>query len=452
MARRASRQTPQIPKCWICGDAADSSEHIFKARDLKKLFDRDGFKFDNLPFHFAEGGSVRIPGPKSKRIKYAPLICQKCNNQRTAAPDLAYDQMSDWFSVSQQDGGAPELDVSDVFGGDWLGGIEQFRRFCAKSLGCRILAADCILPACFPNPVSGKNMEMLAISICRTQPFHTLPNYTTGMGDEFLGKGDLLASISKSHLEQTGERKIRFAIWWENVGNFQINHWFAIRPHPRLGAALDGSQAKYQIISNDFDLPKMKEQMWEWLSLGEPLYSGMDRYTRPLATTAWSAYLASRTSDAPPEIQDLMTSLRDAIQSTKLLIDAEVLAYRTHADLDGVMAFFMANVTSLLKITAQALGYFDRFVEAPTSPAEIAKGSYFESSCRAIHAALNAMFDLHLDGRRQAALENEDDLSKAVWALCATLGFVLHTADEGQCYVSIPPRPDNAPAEMLVRE
>jgi hypothetical protein len=279
MARRAVRQSRQNSKCWICGDAADSSEHIFKARDLKRLFDRDGYAFENLPFHFAEGGSARIPGPKSDRIKYAPLICSRCNNQRTAAHDLAYDQISEWFSASQQDGGAPEFDASEVFGSDWPHGVEKFRRFCAKSLGCSILAADCTLPGYFPNPVSGKNMEMLVISICRTQPFRTLTNYEERMGDKILGKGDLLANISKSLHEQTGERKINVAIWWENIGNFQINHWFAIRPHPRLGLALDGSQVKYHLPANDFDLQKMKEEMFAWLSVGEPLYSGADRET-----------------------------------------------------------------------------------------------------------------------------------------------------------------------------
>jgi hypothetical protein len=415
------------------------------------LFDRDGYAFENLPFHFAEGGSARIPGPKSDRIKYAPLICNRCNNQRTAAHDRAYDLISNWFSVSQQDGGAPELDVSEVFGDDWPDGIEQFRKFCAKCLGCRILAADCSLPSYFPNPVSGKNMEMLVISICRTQPFRSVPNFEEGMGDEILGKGDLLANISKSHLQQTGERKIISAIWWENVGNFQINHWFAIRPHPRLGQALDGSQIRYHVLSNDFDLQTMKEEMFAWLSAGELPYAGADRYTRPLATVAWSVYLATRASDAPYDTADLMNRLLETIERTKPTIDAEVRSYRTHGNLDAVMSFFMDHVTALIKVACRALGCIDRQAgpqpELASHILKTEKSAYFVSACGVLHAALVAMFERHSSTQRQAAVEDGDDLTKAIWDLCTALGFVLQiqTTHDGHCYVQIPFRPDNSP-------
>jgi hypothetical protein len=87
--------------CWMCGSPAGSSEHIFKARDLRRIFDQDGYDFDNLPFHFHAGGYERILGPKSKRMAYRRLICRACNNDRTSEFDRAYDRLSDWFMMEQ---------------------------------------------------------------------------------------------------------------------------------------------------------------------------------------------------------------------------------------------------------------------------------------------------------------------------------------------------------------
>jgi hypothetical protein len=94
----------------------------------------------------------------------------------------------------------------------------------------------------------------------------SLPNYEPEMFETFLGKGDLIATYSRSHLEQTSQKRISKAIWSETIGHFQINHWFNIDPDPRLGDILDGSSKSYNIVENDFDLPEMKEAMWAWLN------------------------------------------------------------------------------------------------------------------------------------------------------------------------------------------
>jgi hypothetical protein len=75
----------EAPSCWICGGIADSAEHVFKAKDLRRIFDQDGYEFEKLPFHFSERGGARLPGPKSARVKYPPLICRCCNNERPSA-------------------------------------------------------------------------------------------------------------------------------------------------------------------------------------------------------------------------------------------------------------------------------------------------------------------------------------------------------------------------------
>jgi hypothetical protein len=253
--------------CWICGATANSREHVFKSRDLKRIFDRDGLEFKDLPTHIGEVGHSKIPGPKSDIMKYQPSLCSDCNNTRTAKSDRAYDLLSDWIATSQGDGGVGLLRLDDVFGENFLDEIDYLRRYFAKSLGCRIAASNSVVfPDDFPNPVTGANLDKLCISICRTQPMRSLPGYTPELFQTFLAKGDLIATYSRSHLELTGRRKISRAIWSETIGHFQINHWFNISTDPRLGDVLDGSSNSYHIVENDFDLPEMKDAMWAWLN------------------------------------------------------------------------------------------------------------------------------------------------------------------------------------------
>jgi hypothetical protein len=251
--------------CWMCGASADSGEHIFKARDLKRLFDKDGYASDDLPFHFHGEGHHRILGPKSKRMKYPSLICTACNNANTSSFDRAYDQLSDWFMTQQENYAIAQIDFRKAFGADYRAGLDAFRRFCAKSLGCRILASEYTLSAHFPNPLKDEDISILQLSICRAQPFRNLKNYKPEMMTRVLGKGDLYANISRSHLEATGERKVINAVWWENIGHFQINYWFHIDINPQFGAAVSDSTDTYEIAHTELALAEMKGAMSAWI-------------------------------------------------------------------------------------------------------------------------------------------------------------------------------------------
>jgi hypothetical protein len=252
-------------RCWICGARANSREHVFKSRDLKRIFDRDGRAFEDLPTHFGDYGHSKILGPKSTLMKYQPSLCSDCNNANTARSDRAYDFLSDWLAQSQDNGGVGVLRLDEVFGQHFRDEIEYLRRYFAKSLGCRVVATEYLLPHEFPNPVTGANLNKLLISICRTQPMRLLPEYQPELFETFLAKGDLIATYSQSHLDRTGHKVITKAIWSETIGHFQINHWFNIDPDPRLGGVLDGHSNVYFIVENVFDLMEMKNAMWAWL-------------------------------------------------------------------------------------------------------------------------------------------------------------------------------------------
>ncbi len=203
-------------------------------------------------------------GRKRNRMKYPNVICGSCNNAATSDFDRAYDQVSDWLATQQANYAIAEIDFRAVFGTDFAAGIDAFRRYCIKSLGCKIRAEGCILPDTFPNPVSEPDASGLKLSICRAQPFRDFENYQPVMMERVLSKGSLFANISRSHLEKTGERKILDAVWWENLGHFQINYWFNIQANPALGGTIDSSSSIYPLVHTDHTLLQMKETMASW--------------------------------------------------------------------------------------------------------------------------------------------------------------------------------------------
>jgi hypothetical protein len=267
----ATTQQGTLP-CWMCTGVADTGEHIFKAHSLRRIFKRDGYAPDNLPFYFHEEGYERIRGPKSKRMKYADVICTPCNTTRTSDFDRAYDRLSDWFATQQNNYNMTAMDFREVFGDSYVGSIDALRRYCAKALGCGLVAGGYRLPAnLFPNPIRDSDISILQLSICRVQPFRHEKRFRPDMMERVLGNGTLNANISRSHFESTGERGVLNALWWENIGHFQITYWFNIEVNPELGAPIDGTAARYTIIHNELCLPDMKSLMSDWISHHPPL-------------------------------------------------------------------------------------------------------------------------------------------------------------------------------------
>ena len=261
----------QSATCWICGAPADSGEHIFKARDLKRIFDKYGYAPEALPLHISVNGERKLLGPKSDRMKYPRVICQRCNNDRTSKFDSAYDKLTDWFMAHQADFTIAQMDFFDVFGADYAPHVEDLRRYFAKNLGCRIVAGGGSLPAGFPNPLSGESMPNLQVSVCWSELFRELIEangekyYPKGFG-MVLSKGTLYIKYSRSYFESTGERLVTSAVWWETIGHFQINYWFNVSMNPVLGGPFIASSRIYRIRHSNLGLDSLNQAMFNWFS------------------------------------------------------------------------------------------------------------------------------------------------------------------------------------------
>ncbi|MGH6636521.1 MAG: hypothetical protein ACRED0_10465 [Gammaproteobacteria bacterium] len=87
-------------KCWICGDEANSGEHLIKASDLKSLFGHFTQK-SPVYFHTDQKRNHPIGGIKSDKLKYQALLCARCNNERTQPHDRAWQRLSAYLRERQ---------------------------------------------------------------------------------------------------------------------------------------------------------------------------------------------------------------------------------------------------------------------------------------------------------------------------------------------------------------
>ena len=83
-------------KCWICGDEANSGEHLIKASDLSSMFGHVTQK-SPLFFHTDQKRNQPIGGIKSDKLKYRARLCARCNNERTQQHDRAWENLSKYL-------------------------------------------------------------------------------------------------------------------------------------------------------------------------------------------------------------------------------------------------------------------------------------------------------------------------------------------------------------------
>ena len=132
------RHTPKA-KCWICGNEADSGEHIPKASDLKSYF---GVVTSKKPIyqHVDPLINRKINGINSKRLKSATRLCANCNNSLTQCFDNSWVRLSEYmvgnaammFRVKY-------INMSKVFLGATRRNALNVHLYFVKLFGCKLL-------------------------------------------------------------------------------------------------------------------------------------------------------------------------------------------------------------------------------------------------------------------------------------------------------------------------
>jgi hypothetical protein len=179
-------------------------------------------------------------------------------------------------------------------------------------------------------------------------------------------------------------------------------------------------------------------------------YEGKDRYIHPLAETCWSEYIANRLSSSTAKLgfaASMTINFADAIPRTKPLVNEEILAYRTHHDINRLLDFFGRHGDFLPKAASYACGYLDGFGiplrELLPEADERLNGSYFEQTWNGMRAALGEMYSLYPD--RWEDLSVYDRLATVLETYFGEMGlFFTNKPGEG-VYVDVPFRPETMP-------
>jgi len=128
-------------------------------------------------------------------------------------------------------------------------------------------------------------------------------------------------------------------------------------------------------------------------------------------------------------------------------LDAEIVAYRWHGDLQALLGYFSRHGEFLARAASYVIGYADGFGKsiAELSPkvASLLPASYFERTWHEMTAALLAMWQVYPAGWKD--LTAYKPLADAIEGYYLDMGLILSTAQDGRAYVNVPMRPGTTP-------
>lgn len=124
--------------CWICGNPANSGEHLIKASDLRAHF---GKVTQSKPIYYHAGKKKNIPVGtlKNARFKSKALICGKCNNALTQPYDKAWETLFCYLNENWQElKDIGVVNLSAVFDSTPRREMLKVHLFFLKHFGCRV--------------------------------------------------------------------------------------------------------------------------------------------------------------------------------------------------------------------------------------------------------------------------------------------------------------------------
>jgi hypothetical protein len=134
-------------QCWICGSIGKlTREHKFKASALKEHYGSSP-----RPLFVVKGGLEAIDAKEaqslqSKRLKFGPSICERCNSHTSQASDHAFDSFRNRLTELGNNQSAVERIWQTVeFKEGTKNYLDVFRYF-AKLLGCHLHEANYPIP------------------------------------------------------------------------------------------------------------------------------------------------------------------------------------------------------------------------------------------------------------------------------------------------------------------
>lgn len=119
-------------KCWICGDHANSREHIIKRTNLEKIFDNKPIYKNDL-----KSKNLKAQSLKSDYLKFPKSICSVCNGNVTQPFDRSWDIIFNYlFDNKKIIIPNSKIKLNKIFKYDTKRHMLNVHLYCLKILGC----------------------------------------------------------------------------------------------------------------------------------------------------------------------------------------------------------------------------------------------------------------------------------------------------------------------------
>lgn len=128
--------------CWICGDPADTGEHMIKVTDLEALF---GHTTTHKPLYrrIDSGPQELVQGKNSPKLKFRTRLCSYCNNTRTQSDDRSWQALATHLrSRDPKITPSQTIRVAKAFQAGVRPGLLGVHLYFLKLFGCLILDAQ----------------------------------------------------------------------------------------------------------------------------------------------------------------------------------------------------------------------------------------------------------------------------------------------------------------------
>lgn len=205
--------------CWICGDNAQTGEHLIKASDMRAIFGR--IKQDRpLYRHSASRRNFRVKGINANILKSNAFICAQCNNHRTQPYDQTWETLSAYMRSKSRVCGGDRIDLGKIFPGAVHKSMLHVHLFFLKLFGC-LIAENTI-----PIDIGGFSKAILNTS-AHPRVHLAISPYTDGVVSGSAGYSDL-------DTVQTDNRVV-YATWLYILDRFSIRVMYAEPTEHRKG-------------------------------------------------------------------------------------------------------------------------------------------------------------------------------------------------------------------------
>ena len=125
---------------WICGQEANTGEHLIKASDLRAIFGTGVTQKAPLYLNNSARKNVAIGGFKSHTLKYQTRICGDCNHARTQRYDTAWADLSAYLrSRHPPVRKGRRIDLTRIFSNSVDRAMLEVHLFLVKQFGCQIV-------------------------------------------------------------------------------------------------------------------------------------------------------------------------------------------------------------------------------------------------------------------------------------------------------------------------